>query len=233
LQSLVVCSNNIQHNEFMKYRCVIFDLDGTLVDTLGDIAASMNRALKGRGFPSLPVESYKEIVGWGIRRLAFNALPEQARNEETATLVAEEAQRFYVENPLVYSRPYPGMADLAAELRRRKIRTAVLSNKPDLVSQLVVAGSFPRGAFDLVQGETPGLPRKPDPAGAWELLVQLDCTPRETILMGDSEIDMETARNIGCFPLGVSWGFRPRETLERAGAARIIGKPEELLEILS
>jgi phosphoglycolate phosphatase len=216
----------------MKYRCVIFDLDGTLVDTLGDIAASMNRALEGRGFPPLPLESYKKIIGWGIRRLAFNALPEQERNEGTAALVAEEAQRFYMANPLVHSRPYPGMADLAAELRRRRIRTAVLSNKPDPVSQLVVEGSFPRGAFDLVQGEVPGLPRKPDPAGAWEMLVRLDCTPREAILMGDSEIDMETAINIGCFPLGVSWGFRPRETLEKAGAARIIGKPEELLGML-
>jgi phosphoglycolate phosphatase len=118
------------------------------------------------------------------------------------------------------------------ELRRRKIRTAVLSNKPDPVSRLVVEGSFPRGLFDLVQGEIPGLPRKPDPSGAWEILVQLDRTPRETILVGDSEIDIETAVNTGCFPLGVSWGFRPRETLEKAGAARIIGKPEELLELL-
>jgi phosphoglycolate phosphatase len=216
----------------MKYRCVIFDLDGTLVDTLGDITASMNRALKEQGFPPLPPESYKKIVGWGIGRLAFNALPEKDRNEETAALIAEEARKFYLANPLEHSRPYPGMADLASELRRRKIRTAVLSNKPDPVSQLVVEGSFSQDAFDLVQGEVPGLPRKPDPAGAWEILVQLDCTPRETILMGDSEIDMETAINIGCFPLGVSWGFRPRETLEKAGAARIIGKPEELLEML-
>jgi phosphoglycolate phosphatase len=215
----------------MKYGCVIFDLDGTLVDTLGDIAASMNRALEGRGFPPLPVESYKKIVGWGIRRLAFNALPEQDRNEETAALVAEEAQRFYAAKPLVHSRPYPGVADLVAELRRRKIRTAVLSNKPDPVSRLVVEGSFPRGAFDLVQGEIPSLPRKPNPAGAWEILVQLDRTPRETIFMGDSEIDMETAVNTGCFPLGAGWGFRP-ETLEKAGAARIIGKPGELLEML-
>jgi phosphoglycolate phosphatase len=124
------------------------------------------------------------------------------------------------------------MADLATELRRRKVRTAVFSNKPDAISRKVVEGLFPRGTFDLVQGEIPGLPRKPDPAGAWEILVQLELTPRETILMGDSEIDMETAVNTGCFPLGVSWGFRSRETLEKAGAARIIGKPEELLKML-
>jgi phosphoglycolate phosphatase len=216
----------------MKYRCVIFDLDGTLVDTLEDIAGSMNRALEGRGFPPLPVESYKKIVGWGIKKLAFGALPEPVRNDENAALVAAEAQQFYAEQPLVHSLPYPGMGDLAAELRRRKVRTAILSNKPDPVAQLVVSGLFPGGAFDLVQGEIPGLPRKPDPAGAWEILVQLECTPRETIFMGDSEIDMETARNIGCFPLGVSWGFRSRETLEKAGAARIINNPAELLKML-
>jgi phosphoglycolate phosphatase len=216
----------------MKYRCVIFDLDGTLADTLEDIAVSMNRALEGRGFPPLALEAYKKIIGWGIRHLALNALPEEARDEETVDLVAEEARRFYVEKPLVHSRPYPGMADLAAELRRRKVRTAVFSNKPDLVSQLVVEGLFPRGTFDLVQGEIPGLPRKPDPAGAWEILVRLELTPRETILMGDSEVDMETAINTGCFPLGVSWGFRPREVLEKAGAARIIERPEELLKML-
>jgi phosphoglycolate phosphatase len=216
----------------MKYRCVIFDLDGTLVDTLEDIAASMNRALEGHGFPPLPVEAYKKIVGWGIKRLALGALPEPDRNEETAARIAGEAQQFYAEKPLVYSRPYPGMGDLAAELRRRKVRIAVLSNKPDPVAQLVVSGLFPRGTFDLVQGEVLGLPRKPDPSGAWELLVQLEHTPRETIFMGDSEIDMETAHNIGCFPLGVSWGFRPRETLEKAGAARIIDRPAELLDML-
>lgn len=233
MQSIVVCFNNIRIIiDSVKYRCVIFDLDGTLVDTLGDIAASMNRALEGRGFPPLPPEAYKEIVGWGIKRLAFNALPQEDRNDETAALVAGDAQRFYAEQPLAHSRPYPGMADLAAELRRRKIRRAVLSNKPDQVCRLVAEGLFPRGSFDLVQGELPGLARKPDPAGAWELLVQLDLTPREAILMGDSEIDMETAVNTGCFPLGVSWGFRSRETLEKAGAARIIGRPEELLEML-
>ncbi|MDR0997754.1 MAG: HAD family hydrolase [Treponema sp.] len=216
----------------MKYRCVIFDLDGTLVDTLEDIAASMNRALEGRGFPPLGLEAYKKIVGWGIGRLAFNALPEQNRNEETVALVAGEARRFYTEKPLIHSRPYPGMADLAAELRRRKIRTAVLSNKPDSLCQTVVEGLFPRGTFDLVQGEISGLPRKPDPTIAWDMLVQLERTPRETIFMGDSEIDMETAIKAGSFPLGVDWGFRSRETLEKSGAARIIGKPEELLGML-
>jgi phosphoglycolate phosphatase len=216
----------------MKYRCVIFDLDGTLVNTIGDIAASMNYALALHGYPPLPAEEYKKITGWGIKKLALAALPEPARKEETAVLLAAEAQRFYAEQPLEYSKTYPGIQELVAELGRKKIRTAVLSNKPDPVARMVVEGLFFRGTFGAIQGEVPGVPRKPDPAAAWELLVELGCTPRETILMGDSEIDMETARNIGCFPLGVSWGFRPRETLETAGAALIIDHPLELLKLL-
>ncbi|GHV12064.1 phosphoglycolate phosphatase [Spirochaetia bacterium] len=215
----------------MKYRCIIFDLDGTLVDTIGDIAASMNRALVLHGFPGRVAEEYKKIVGWGIKKLAWAALPAEAQSEETAALLAADAAGFYAEKPLVYSKPYPGIPELLAELGRKKIRCAVLSNKPDPVTALVVEGLFP-GAFACIRGDRPGSKRKPDPATAWEILADLGYTPGETIFMGDSEIDMETARNIGCFPLGVSWGFRPRETLEAAGAARIIDSPKELLDLI-
>jgi phosphoglycolate phosphatase len=144
----------------------------------------------------------------------------------------EAAARFYEERPVVCSRPYPGISGLLAGLSRLKIRCAVLSNKPDAVARLVIKRLFPPDSFDLVQGEIPGVPRKPDPAAAWDMLVGLGCTPREAVFMGDSEVDMETARNIGCFPLGVSWGFRSVETLEKAGAARIIRAPEELLGLI-
>ena len=188
----------------LKYKGVIFDLDGTLVDTLEDIAASMNRALKLRGFPELPAAEYREKVGWGIKRLAFLALPEEARKEETAALVAADASRFYAETPLVYSRPYPGIGELVSELGRKKIRAAVLTNKPDPVAQKVIAGLFPPGSFCCVKGEVTGSPRKPDPGCVWELLVELDLSPSNIIFAGDSEIDMETAISSGCLPLGVS-----------------------------
>ena len=213
-----------------KYRGVIFDLDGTLVDTLEDIAASMNRALKLRGFPELPAEEYREKVGWGIRRLAFLSLPAEAQQEETADSIAMDASRFYAEVPLAYSRPYPGISELVSELGHRKIRTAVLTNKPDPPAQKVIAGLFPQGSFRRVQGEIFGNPRKPDPACVWELLIDLDLTPSDVVFAGDSEIDMETALASGCFPLGVSWGFRSRQVIEKAGARRIIESPEELLE---
>jgi phosphoglycolate phosphatase len=171
-------------------------------------------------------------VGWGIKRLAFLALPPAARDEKTAEEVAADAVRFYAEAPLVYSRPYPGIPELVAELRRKRIKAAVLTNKPDPVAQLVIEGLFPPHSGDIVQGDLPGRPRKPDPASTWEILMQLDSTPRNTIFAGDSEIDMETARAAECHALGVSWGFRSREVLEKAGAQRIINSPRELLGLI-
>ena len=217
----------------MKYSCIVFDCDGTLVDTLEDIAAAMNQSLVFHGFPAVPLEQYRDMVGWGIVRLAVLALPEAARTEETVQKVAGNAARIYGEQPLVKSKPYPGIPELAAALRReKKMKLAVLSNKPDPVLRQVIAGLFPPETFDAVYGDRPGQPRKPDASLVWELLVSLDREPRDTLFVGDSEIDMETARNSGCYPLGVSWGFRPRTTLEAAGAARIIDRPDEVWELL-
>jgi phosphoglycolate phosphatase len=215
----------------MKYNCVIFDLDGTLVDTIEDIAESMNKSLVFYGFSPVPREKYPRMVGWGIKKLAWLALAESA-NEDTAEKNAEKvaagAARFYEETPLIYSKPYPGIPETVAKLARKQVSMAVISNKPDPVARLVVEGLFPGSPFHAVRGEIPGFPRKPDPAAVWELLVQMDRTPRETILIGDSEIDMETARGAGCFALGVSWGYRPRRLIEQAGAGRIVDEPGEI-----
>ena len=217
----------------MKYSCVIFDCDGTLVDTLEDIAASMNRSLALHGFPAVSPEKYNEMAGWGIVKLASLAMPENERNEETVQKVAAEAVRIYSEQPLARSKPYPGIPELIGELRgHKKMKLAVLSNKPDPVLRQVIGGLFTPGTFDAIHGERPGRPRKPEPSLVWELLVNLDREPRDTLLAGDSEIDIKTARNAGCFPLGVSWGFRQRGTLEAAGAARIIDSPGEMWEVL-
>jgi phosphoglycolate phosphatase len=217
----------------MKFTCVIFDLDGTLVDTLDDIALSMNRALEACGFPPVSREAYISMVGWGIKRLASLALPPEAgRDEKTVETLAALAVRFYAQDPLVYSRPYPGIPELLEELRRRRIKTAVLTNKPDPVARLVIKGLFPPNSFDAVLGDMPGRPRKPDPAALWELLMELGRTPRDAIFAGDSEVDMETANAAECHALGVSWGFRSREVLEKAGAQRIIDAPPELLSLI-
>lgn len=214
----------------MKHKGVIFDLDGTLIDTLGDIAASMNKALEKNGFPALELEAYREKVGWGIRRLAALCIP--GAGADIIDAVANDAVNFYNEKPLVFTKPYPGIPELVAELRQLKIKTAVLTNKPDPVAQTVIAGLFPQGSFSITRGEIFGKPRKPDPACVWDLIVELGMNPSDFIFAGDSEIDIETAVSSGCFPLGVSWGYRSRETILKAGARRIIDKPEELLEML-
>jgi len=237
----------------MKHKGVIFDLDGTLIDTLGDIAAAMNKALEKNGFPALEIEAYRDKVGWGIRRLALLCIREYRKNnakdslakntiaedsltesglEEAAALAAEDAIRFYAEAPLVHTKPYPGIPELVSQLSRRKITTAVLTNKPDPVTQIVVNTLFPPGVFKVIRGEVFGRPRKPDPASVWDILVELGICPADTVFAGDSEVDMETAVSSGCFPLGVSWGYRSRQTIQEAGARRIIDKPEELLELL-
>jgi phosphoglycolate phosphatase len=217
----------------MKFTCVIFDLDGTLVNTLEDIAHSMNRALEAHGFPPVRGEAYADMVGWGTKRLAFLALPPEARDDQTVEFMAAETVRFYAREPLAYSRPYPGIPELVAELRGRRIKTAVLTNKPDPLARLVIEGLFPAGSFDSVRGDAPGRPRKPDPAVTWEIIMESNSTPRNTIFAGDSEIDMETARAADCHALGVSWGFRRREILEKAGAQRIIDAPRELLNLFT
>jgi len=217
----------------MKYRCVIFDCDGTLVDTLEDIASAMNLALVEHGFPVVPLEKYRDIVGWGIIRLAELAMPQEARTKENIRRISNYARRLMEEQPLAesLSKPYTGIPELLAELHGRKIKTAVLSNKPDTVLQRLMVELFPQHAFNSVYGLRPGLAPKPDPASVWELLADIGVNPHEAVLMGDSEIDMKTARNAGCYPLGVSWGFRSNATLEAAGAARIIDKPSELFTL--
>ena len=222
----------------MKYRCIIFDCDGTLLDTLEDIAAAMNQSLIQHGFPAVPLEKYRDMVGWGIIRLAELALPQEGRAEETIQAVGNCAQRFMDEQAAdkYLARPYPGIRELLTGLsglrQARKISTAVFSNKPDSALCPLIDDIFGPHTFDIVCGLRPGMAPKPDPQTVWELLAEMGKNPGDTIFMGDSEIDIETAKNSGCYPLGVSWGFRSRPTLETAGAARIIDRPEEIWELL-
>jgi phosphoglycolate phosphatase len=222
----------------MRFKCIIFDLDGTLANTLGDIAAAMNHALGLRGLDALSAERYAKIVGNGLRNLAREALPPSSRDAETLDAAYRDARDYYREHPADYAQLYPGIAELIAALRERadrrsRIKTAVLSNKPDLLTQMVIGKLFSPYTFDLVLGERPAFPRKPDPASTWDLITELDASPRETLFVGDSEIDLATAAAAECSFLGAAWGFRGRQALQAAGASRIIDHPGELLELLA
>jgi len=221
----------------MKYKCIIFDCDGTLVDTLDDISSAMNQTLVHFGFPAVEREKYRFMTGWGIFKLAELALPEAARKEETIQSAGAYAKQLMDELPpeKSLSKPYPGIRELLTQLnplRPKKLKTAVISNKPDSVLQRLMCDLFGHSAFDAVYGLNPGFAPKPDPAMVWDFLAEINCNPHNAIFMGDSEIDIETAKNAGCYPLGVSWGFRLRETLETAGAASIIDKPDEVWGLL-
>jgi phosphoglycolate phosphatase len=222
----------------MRFKCIIFDLDGTLANTLGDIAAAMNHALAARGFGALNLERYAELVGNGLRNLAREALPPPARDDATVDAAYRDALDYYREHPADHTKLYPGVAELVAELqgrtdRRSRIKTAVLSNKPDPLTHLVIGKLFPSQSFDLVFGERQAFKRKPDPASTWDIITELDSSPRETLFVGDSEVDLATAQAAECSFLGVAWGFRGRQALQAAGADRIIDRPGELLELLA
>ncbi len=216
----------------MPGRAVIFDLDGTLLDTLEDIADSMNRVFADRGLPTHPVEDYRYFVGSGAEELAWRALPEEQRNREMIAELVNGFQTSYRSTWNVKTRPYPGIERMLERLREEKIPTAVFSNKPQEFTVLGVKEYFPGHPFAAVLGQREGVPLKPDPAGAAKIGKTLGLDPRDILFLGDTGVDMETARGAGNFPVGVSWGFRPVAELREHGAEVIIDRPEEIFDLL-
>ncbi|MGO8692911.1 MAG: HAD family hydrolase [Rectinemataceae bacterium] len=213
-------------------RAVIFDLDGTLVDSLEDLAAAMNRTLERRGLPVHPIEAYRRMVGDGFRNLVLRAVPEEKRDAESVESARAEAAAFYAEHCLDRTRPYAGVPELLAALAARRIPTAVLSNKPNELTLRVVGGIFAAGTFAFVRGETEGFARKPDPASALDIALRLGIEPRAALYLGDSDVDMATARAAGMVALGAGWGFRGEAELRAAGAEAVLAAPIEVLSHL-
>ena len=207
-------------------RAVIFDLDGTLTDTLKDIADAMNRALRLHGLPEWPVEAYRYLVGDGAKKLAERAVRDR---QELALSVQRAYQADYEAHALVTTRPYDGVPEMLAAFQARGIPMAVFSNKPDADTRRVVGHFFPQVDFAVVRGQVEGVPVKPDPAGALAVAAECGVAPEDFLYLGDTDVDMLCARRAGMHPVGVTWGFRTAEELEKAGAERLIDHPTKIL----
>jgi phosphoglycolate phosphatase len=216
----------------MSYKAIIFDLDGTLLNTLDDLGNAVNRVLFNMGFPTHAIDEYRSFIGDGVEKLINRALPEQNRDEDTVHTCFQAFREGYHKNWNVNTRPYDGIPELLDALKERGLKVAVLSNKPHDTTNLCVAELLQRWRFDVVLGHRDGIPHKPDPAGALEIAHRLNIPPEEFLYIGDSGVDMETAIAARMFPVGALWGFREAEELEESGAQALISHPMEVLNLL-
>lgn len=215
----------------MHFKAVIFDLDGTLLDTLKDIAISANIVLSNNGLPTHPEDDYRTFVGAGATELMARALPEGLRVSETLEKYVEAFRHEYGLNWKVHTRVYPGIANLLDELVARQVDLAILSNKPHDFVRVFVVELLSSWKFSVVLGYHGEIPPKPDPAGAQLIASEMNIAPSNMIYLGDSDIDMQTAVAAGMFPVGVLWGFRTRQELEANGAQMIITQPQDVLTL--
>jgi phosphoglycolate phosphatase len=217
----------------MKLRAVLFDLDGTLLDTLEDIGRSANECLREEGFPPHPIDSYRQFIGEGVAVLFQRALPAPAADdpEAVARLVAA-FDRIYDAGWDVATKPYPDVPEMLDALGARSIPMGVLSNKPHVFTLKCVERFLSAWPLSPVFGRREGVPRKPDPAGAVEAAAAMGVSPAEVLYLGDTSIDMLTANRAGMFAVGVLWGFRGVEELVAHGARAIVRHPAEVLALL-
>lgn len=214
----------------MPYKAVLFDLDGTLLDTLEDLADATNAALAKLGLPGHPLEAYKQFVGDGLENLVRRAMPQGRLDEMLLARGIELARHEYAGRWAEKSRPYAGIPDLLDGLGRRGLPMAVLSNKPDEFTRLCVTRLLAGWHFAAVQGARPDLPRKPDPHGALAIAAYMGIVPGEILYLGDTNTDMQTAVAAGMFPVGALWGFRTAGELLAAGAAALARTPTDVLD---
>lgn len=213
-------------------RLVIFDLDGTLLYTIDDLAAAANYALDHCGYPLHDVEEYPHFVGNGINKLLERALPEAARSEAEILRMRSYFEEYYDAHSTCYTRPYKGVEALLDTLQRQGTMLAIASNKYHSATLSIIAHYFPTINFVSVLGQRDDVPRKPHPAIVHEILATAQVSACEALYVGDSDVDMETASAAGVESVGVTWGFRSKECLQQAGACHIIDNAEELLQYI-
>lgn len=213
---------------------LIFDLDGTLLNTLGDIGGACNVILKKYGFPVHEIQAYKKMVGNGFDKLVERALPTEALSlmgRSSFGNLVDEAKKQYAEHMMDATLPYQDMPQILAELKSMGKSLAVLSNKPDNLSNTLVKFFFPEITFTFIRGALPNIPLKPDPEALYCLVVSDNLDLSETIYIGDSDVDMQFAHNTKVIAGGACWGFRGKKELEKSGANVLLDKPEDLLKL--
>jgi len=223
---------NHGNHSHMNFNAVIFDLDGTLLNTLQDIVNTLNTVLRAHDYPTHTLDECRFLVGHGMRELVRKALPEGVGKEETIDLLLKELMVEYGDNWNVNTRPYPGIAPLLDTISERRIKMAILSNKADHFTRLCAESLLASWRFDVVMGHHSGIAPKPDPEGALLVADMLGENASAILYVGDSCIDMLTASRAGMYPLGVLWGFRPKSELLEFGAKRVVEHPEEIIELL-
>jgi len=216
----------------MPYKAVLFDLDGTLLDTIEDIGDAANRILEQNGFPVHSMDTYNRFVGDGALNLIIRALPEDKRIDTIIHSCLNAFMEDYGRNWKVKTTPYNGIPELLDALTARKLKMAVLSNKPHEYTIKCMEGFLSDWNFDVVFGQRDDVPRKPDPAGALEIAEKLNISPSDFIYLGDTETDLKTAVAAGMFPVGVLWGFRSAEELKENGAKVLIKRPLDIMNLL-
>ena len=209
-------------------KLVIFDLDGTLLNTIADLANSTNYALKVLGYPIHEPDKYNFMVGNGINKLFERALPDGEKTEENVLRVRQESVPYYDQHNADKSRPYPGVTELLETLQTAGMQLAVASNKYQAATEKLIAHYFPNIKFTAVFGQREGIPVKPDPIIVKEILQIAKVQEEETLYVGDSGVDMQTAINAGVTSCGVTWGFRPRTELESFHPDHIVDNAEEI-----
>lgn len=215
------------------YKAVLFDLDGTLINSLHDIADSMNRVLEKKGYQTHDYDAYRYFIGRGLYNLVGNTLPEAEKTEQNIRNLYQELLRDYEVNLLQKTVLYRGIPDLLDALVAKGVKLTILSNKADNFTKKIAAELLKTWPFEVVLGSGDNVPRKPDPTGALMVCEALQLQPSDFLYLGDSSTDMQTALAAGMYPVGVTWGFRTKDELLENGAKTIIDKPIELLNLLA
>lgn len=214
-----------------KIKAILFDLDGTLLNTIDDLASAVNYTLTTLNYPTFAVDEYKYKVGNGMRKLIERSLPENHKTNQEIDKALSVFMPYYNEHKMDKTAPYDGITELLEELKKRGIKTAVVTNKAHSAAKALIDEVFP-GLFDEVTGQKDGVPTKPNPIAVFNTVDALGVTADECLFVGDSGVDMQTAKNAGIFAVGVLWGFRKADELNQNGADAIISIPMQLLELL-